>query len=140
MILNSKGLNNYFNCSKHNHWVVNCPDLSQEHCDELAGVTNISISNEDLNTVGFLQNESRNPRVTATQRLSTHRNYTLTAPPDFTRYSPRNTWTTSDSPAPPSAPTAMPAPTTPPKKDGITTYLTYGLFETVLQVFSPSPS
>ena len=68
MILNSKGLNNYFNFSKHNHWVVNCPDLSQEHRDELDRTSNISIGNDNLNAIGFLQNESRNPRIASTRK------------------------------------------------------------------------
>jgi hypothetical protein len=48
-----------------NHWVVNCPDLSQAQRKELAGMAHISISGKEFEGIGFLQNESSNPRVLA---------------------------------------------------------------------------
>ena len=68
MIEKSKVKKNCFNCGVDNHWVVNCPDLSQAQRDELAGTIHISISGEEFKGIGFLQNESSNPRVVATRK------------------------------------------------------------------------
>jgi hypothetical protein len=38
MIANSSGKKNCFNCGMDDHWVVNCPDLSQAQHKELAGM------------------------------------------------------------------------------------------------------
>ncbi len=65
MIANSLGKINCFNCGMDNHWVVNCPDLSQAQHEELAGMAHILISGKEFEGIGFLQNESSNPRVVA---------------------------------------------------------------------------
>jgi hypothetical protein len=50
------------------HWVVNCPDLSQAQRKELAGMAHILIGSKEFEGIGFLQNESSNPRVVATRK------------------------------------------------------------------------
>ena len=69
MIKNSKGKKNCFNCGMDDHWVVNCPDLSQAQRDKLAGTIQISIGGEEFEGIGFLQNESSNPRFVATRKI-----------------------------------------------------------------------
>jgi hypothetical protein len=66
MIANSSGKKNCFNCGMDDHWVVNCPDLSQAQREELAGMAHISIGSKEFKGIGFLQNESSNPRMVAT--------------------------------------------------------------------------
>ncbi len=68
MITNSLGKKNCFNCGMDDHWVVNCPDLSQAQCEELAGMAHISIGGKEFEVIGFLQNESSNPRIVATRK------------------------------------------------------------------------
>ncbi len=68
MIANSSGKKNCFNCSTDDHWVVNCPDLSQAQCKELAGMAHILIGGKEFEGIGFLQNESSNPRVLAMRK------------------------------------------------------------------------
>ena len=51
-----------------NHWVINCPDLSQAQRDKLAGTINISIGGKEFEGIGFLQNDSSNPCVVATRK------------------------------------------------------------------------
>jgi hypothetical protein len=68
MITNSSGKKNCFNCGMEDHWVVNCPDLSQAQRKELASMAHISIGGEEFEGVGFLQNESSNPRVVAMRK------------------------------------------------------------------------
>ena len=51
-----------------NHWVINCPDLSQAQRDKLAGTINISIGGKEFECIGLLQNESSNPLVVATRK------------------------------------------------------------------------
>jgi hypothetical protein len=43
MLTNSAGKKNCFNCGANNHWVINCPDLTNAQHDELAGMVHISI-------------------------------------------------------------------------------------------------
>jgi hypothetical protein len=66
MIANSLGKKNCFNCGMDDHWVINCPDLSQAQRKELAGMAHILIGGKDFEGIGFLQNESSNPCVVAT--------------------------------------------------------------------------
>jgi hypothetical protein len=68
MIVNSSGKKNCFNCGMDDHWVVNCPDLSQAQRKELAGMAHISIGGKEFEGIGFLQNESSNPCVVATRK------------------------------------------------------------------------
>ncbi len=68
MIANSLGKKNCFNCDMDDHWVVNCPDLSQAQCKELAGMAHILIGGKEFEGIGFLQNKSSNPRVVATRK------------------------------------------------------------------------
>ncbi len=49
MITNSLGKKNCFNCGMDDHWVVNCPDLSQAQRKELAGMAHISIGGKEFN-------------------------------------------------------------------------------------------
>jgi hypothetical protein len=55
MIPNSMGKKNCFNCRGNNHWVVNCPDLTAAQCEELAGMTHISLSDDKFKGIKFLQ-------------------------------------------------------------------------------------
>jgi hypothetical protein len=66
MIANSSGKKTCFNCGMDDHWVVNCPDLSQAQRKELASMAHISIGGKEFEGIGFLQNKSSNPRVIAT--------------------------------------------------------------------------
>jgi hypothetical protein len=66
MISNSSGKKNCFNCSGNDHWVINCPDLTQAQCEELAGMAHVSIGGKEFKGIGFLQNKFFNPRVVAT--------------------------------------------------------------------------
>jgi hypothetical protein len=76
MLANSAGKNNCFNCGADNHWVVNCPDLTNAQREELAGMAHISIGDAEFKGIGFLQNESTNTRVVATHNtLDPHRLY-----------------------------------------------------------------
>ncbi len=68
MIANSLGKKNCFNCGMDNHWVINCPDLSQAQREELAGMAHILIGGKEFEGIGFLQNKSSNPRVVATHK------------------------------------------------------------------------
>jgi hypothetical protein len=68
MIANSLGKKNCFNCGMGDHWVVNCPDLSQAQREELAGMAHISIGGKEFEGIGFLQNKSSNPRVIAMRK------------------------------------------------------------------------
>jgi hypothetical protein len=68
MIANSLGKNNCFNCGMDDHWVVNCPDLSQAQRKELAGMAHISIGGKEFEGIGLLQNKSSNPRLVATRK------------------------------------------------------------------------
>jgi hypothetical protein len=68
MIDNILGKKNCFNCRAADHWVVNCPDLTAAQCEELAGTAHISISEDILDSIGFLQNESTNAVVVATHK------------------------------------------------------------------------
>ncbi len=54
---------NCFNCGGNDHWVVNCPDLTNAHREELAGMVHISIGDAEFEGIGFLQNESTNPHI-----------------------------------------------------------------------------
>ncbi len=65
MIANSSGKKNCFNCGMDDHWVVNCPDLSQAQRKELAGMAHILIGGKEFEGIGYLQNKSSNPRVIA---------------------------------------------------------------------------
>ena len=69
MLANSSGKKNYFNCGGggNNHWVVNCPDLTNAQREELAGMVHISLRNAEFEGIGFLQNDSTNPRIIATR-------------------------------------------------------------------------
>jgi hypothetical protein len=68
MITNSSGKKNCFNCGGDNHWIVNCPDLTQAQREELAGMAHVLIGGKEFKGVGFLQNKSSNPRVIATRK------------------------------------------------------------------------
>ncbi len=68
MIANSLDKKNCFNCGMDDHWVFSCPDLSQAQREELAGMAHISIGGKEFEGIGFLQNESSNPRVVATRK------------------------------------------------------------------------
>jgi hypothetical protein len=68
MITDSSGKKNCFNCGGDNHWVVNFPDLTQAQCEELAGMAHISIGGKEFEGIGFLQNESSNPRIVTTRK------------------------------------------------------------------------
>jgi hypothetical protein len=67
MLANSAEKKNCFNCGADDHWVVNCPDLTNAQRDELAGMVHISIGDAEFKGIGFLQNESTNTRVVATR-------------------------------------------------------------------------
>jgi hypothetical protein len=76
MIANSLGKKNCFNCGMNNHWVINCPDLSQAQCEELASMAYTLIGGKEFEGIGFLQNESSNPHVIATRKtLDPHQLY-----------------------------------------------------------------
>jgi hypothetical protein len=66
MLANSAGKKNYFNCGGNDHWVVNCPDLTTAQREELSGMVHISVGDAEFEVIGFLQNESTNPRIIAT--------------------------------------------------------------------------
>ncbi len=68
MLSNSAGKKNCFNCGVDNHWVVNCPDLTIAQCEELAGMVHISLGDNKFEGIGFLKNESSNPRVIAMRK------------------------------------------------------------------------
>jgi hypothetical protein len=68
MHANSSGKRNCFNCSGDNHWVVNCPNLTDAQRNELAGMAHVSAGNNEFKGLGFLQNESVNPRVVAAHK------------------------------------------------------------------------
>jgi hypothetical protein len=68
MLANSARKKNCFNCGGDNHWVVNCPDLATAQREELMGMVHISIGDAEFKGIGFLQNESTNPRVIATRK------------------------------------------------------------------------
>ena len=50
------------------HWVVNCPSLTQAKSNELTGTIHILIGGKEFEGIGFLQNESSNPRAVATRK------------------------------------------------------------------------
>jgi hypothetical protein len=76
MPTNSAGKKNCFNCGIDDHWVVNCPDLTTAQREELAGMVHISVGDAEFKGIGFLQNESTNPRVIATHKtLDPHQLY-----------------------------------------------------------------
>jgi hypothetical protein len=54
MLANSAGKKNCFNCGADNHWVVNCPNLTNAQRDELAGMVHISIGDAKFKGIGFL--------------------------------------------------------------------------------------
>jgi hypothetical protein len=66
MLTNSAGKKNCFNCGGNDHWVVNCPDLTNAQREELAGMVHISPGDAEFKGIGFLKNESKDPRVIAT--------------------------------------------------------------------------
>jgi hypothetical protein len=68
MLANSAGKKSCFNCCGNDHWVINCPNLTTGQCEELAGMVHISIGDVEFKGIGFLQNESTNPRVIATRK------------------------------------------------------------------------
>jgi hypothetical protein len=68
MLVNSSGKMNCFNCGCDNHWVINFPDLTAAQRDELVGMAHVSVGNKEFKGIGFLQNESVNPHVRATQK------------------------------------------------------------------------
>ncbi len=65
MLPNSVGKKNCFNCRGNDHWVVNCPDLTTAQRKELTSMAHISLGDDKFEGIGFLQNESLNPRVIA---------------------------------------------------------------------------
>ncbi len=67
MLANSAGKKNCFNCGGDDHWVVNCPDLTNAQREELVGMVHISLGDAEFKGIGFLQTESTNPRVIATR-------------------------------------------------------------------------
>jgi hypothetical protein len=76
MIANATGKKNCFNCGMDNHWVVNCPNLTAAQSKELSGMAHISICEDVLDGIGFLQNKSTNvPVVTTWKTLNPHRLY-----------------------------------------------------------------
>jgi hypothetical protein len=68
MIANALGKKNCFNCAAADHWVVNCPNLTAAQCKILARMAHISISEDILEGIGFLQNKSTNAAVVATHK------------------------------------------------------------------------
>jgi hypothetical protein len=76
ILANSAGKKNCFNCGADDHWVVNCPDLTNAQRDKLDGMVHISIGDAEFKGIGFLQNESTNTRVVATRNtLDLHQLY-----------------------------------------------------------------
>ncbi len=76
MLTNSAGKKNCFNCGGNDHWVLNCPNLANAQREEIVGMVHISLGNAEFKGIGFLQNESTNPRVIATHNtLDPHRLY-----------------------------------------------------------------
>jgi hypothetical protein len=140
MLPNSMGKKNCFNCGGNDHWVVNCHNLTTAQCEELAGMVHISLGDDKFKGIGFLQNESSNPCIIAMRNTLDPQQLYLESMAGFYQVFKTNTWTTYSSPEPPFALTAMPAPTLPPKKAGITTCLIYGSSTMELPIFSPSPS
>ena len=63
MLTNSAGKKNCFNCGGDDHWVVNCPNLTNAQREVLAGTVHISLGNAEFEGIGFLQNESTNPCI-----------------------------------------------------------------------------
>jgi hypothetical protein len=65
ILANSLGKRNCYICSGDNHLVVNCTNLTAAQRDELVGMANVSVGDEELKGIYFLQNESVNPHVFA---------------------------------------------------------------------------
>jgi hypothetical protein len=140
MIANSSGNKNCFNCGGNNHWVVNCPDLTQAQCEELAGMAHVSIGGKEFECIGFLQNESSNPRVVATCKTLDPQQLYLDSTSSFHQVfteehldNLRLAGATLRADCNASTNFAT-------KKDCTATYLNYGSCALALQTFSPSPS
>ncbi len=140
MKANALGKKICFNCGAADYWVVDCPNLTAAQCKELAGMAHISVSEDILDDIGFLQSKSTNSAVVATcKTLNPHR-LSWTAHLASIRYSPRSTSTTSTWRVLPSMPTATQEQILPPRKDGTKTFSTFGLSATASPISYPSPN
>jgi hypothetical protein len=127
MIANASGKKNCFNCRAADHWIVNCPDLTAVQCKELAWMANISIGEDILDGIGFLQNKSTNAAIVATRKtLNLHCLY-LDSTYSFYQVFTKEHLNHLNTAGTPSVPTAILEQISPPRKDGNMTFSTFGL-------------